>query len=135
LAFSFLIYGKGDLMDEKTEIKLEFNRRLCALVLRLIQFVDSLPKDGAGQKAGDRLLISGTRILGNYVEGQSAGSREDFADFLNYCLESVNESILWICVLRSDGCTDAPEAERLLQELRETGNILGASIKNIKRRK
>jgi four helix bundle protein len=84
---------------------------------------------------GDRLLKSGTRILGNYVEGQSAGSKEDFADYLDHSLKSVNESILWICVLKNGGKTNAPEADRLLKELNEIGKILGSSIMTLKGKK
>ena len=119
-------------MIEKQEHKIEFNHKLCAFVMHLIRFMDSLPDGCDSDRICERLLKSGTRILGNYVEGQSAGSREEFADYLNHCLESVNESILWICVLKSDGCTDVPEAERLLKELKEIGNIFGSSIMKIK---
>ncbi len=120
-------------MDDK--FQLEFNRRLCALVLRLIRFVDSFPGDGDGRGAGDRLLKSGTRILANYTESRSACSPKDFADCLNHSLESVNESILWVSVLKNGQDNHKPEAERLTQELREIGDILGASIKNIKGKK
>ena len=60
------------LVGTKSQFKKEFKRRLYDFVLRLIEFLDNLPKDNVAKRVGDQLLRSSTSILGNYVEGQSA---------------------------------------------------------------
>ncbi|MGA2093129.1 MAG: four helix bundle protein, partial [Sedimentisphaerales bacterium] len=60
-------------MQKDTEnIKNAFKKRMYSFVLRLIEFIDALPKDNVSHRIGDQLLRSGTSILGNYVEAQSA---------------------------------------------------------------
>ena len=49
--------------------KENFKQRLCNFVLKLIEFLDKLPKDNVSRRIGDQLLRSGTSILGNYIEG------------------------------------------------------------------
>lgn len=73
----------------------EFKKRTYAFVLKLIEFIDKLPKDRVSFIVGDRLLRSGTSILANYIEGQSASSKKEFLTFIRYCLKSSNESKVW----------------------------------------
>jgi four helix bundle protein len=122
-------------MNEKLKFKLEFKRRLYAFVLRLIRFVDSLPRDGVSRRMGDQLLRSGTSILANYIEGQAAGSRKDFINYFNHSLKSTNESKLWVSLLKDSRRTNSPEAEWLLKELNEIGKIFGSSILTLKGKK
>jgi len=79
-------------MDKKADFKTEFKNRLYDFALRLINFIDKLPQDNVSRRLGDQLLRSGTSVLGNYVEGQSASSKKDFINFFNYSLKSANES-------------------------------------------
>ncbi len=53
------------------DFKEKFKQRLYNFTLRLIEFLDSLPKDNVSRRIGDQLLRSGTSILANYIEGQS----------------------------------------------------------------
>ncbi len=85
--------------NDKSKFKNEYKKRLYNFVLKLIEFLDGLPKDNVSKRLGDQLLCSGTSILGNYVEGQSASSKRDFTNYFNYSLKSTNESKLWINLL------------------------------------
>ena len=78
-------------IDKKAFNKEEFKKRLYRFVLKLIEFIDSLPKDRVSFIIGDQLLRSGTSILGNYIEGQSASSKKEFLTFIQYCLKSSNK--------------------------------------------
>lgn len=122
-------------MDDKSKFKSDFKKRLYAFVLRLIRFIDSLPQDNVSRRISDQLLRSGTSILGNYVEGQSASSKKDFTNYFNSSLKSVNESKLWICLLKDSKRTHSAEVDWLLKELNEIGNIFGASILTLKGKK
>lgn len=68
--------------NDSAKFKNEFKKRLYSFVLRLIKFIDRLPKDSACNIMGKQLLRSGTSILANYVEANSASSRKDFINFL-----------------------------------------------------
>lgn len=78
--------------NDKAKFKKEFKSRLYTFALELIKLIDNLPKDNVSRRIGDQLLRSGTSVLANYVEGQSASSKKDFANFFNHSLKSANES-------------------------------------------
>lgn len=113
----------------------EFKRRLYNFILKLIEFIDKLPKDRVCLIIGDQLLRSGTSILGNYIEGQSASSKKEFLLFIQYCLKSSNESKVWIVILRDSGRTTREKAEWFLKELEEYSNIFASSILTMKGKK
>jgi four helix bundle protein len=86
--------------NDKEEFKKEFRRRLYSFALQLIEFIDHLPADNVSKRLGDQLLRSGTSIIGNYIEGQSASSKKDFTNYFTTSLKSCNESKLWLALLR-----------------------------------
>ena len=63
---------------------------------------------------GKQLLRSGTSILANYVEANSASSRKDFINFFTYSLKSANESKVWLSLLKDLDKGDKDEVEWLL---------------------
>ncbi|MEX2013178.1 MAG: four helix bundle protein [Candidatus Levyibacteriota bacterium] len=112
--------------------KEEFKKRLYKFILKLIEFIDKLPKDRVSNIIGNQLLRSGTSILGNYIEGQSSSSKKEFLTFIQYCLKSSNESKVWIAVLRDSGRTTREKAQWFLEELDEYSNIFASSVLTIK---
>lgn len=116
--------------DQKS--KIEFKKRLYNFTLGLIEFIDKLPNDNVSKRIGDQLLRSGTSIIGNYIEGQSSSSRKDFTNFFNHSLKSVNESKLWLAILRDSKRAKETEVTMFLGELDEIGNIFAASILTLK---
>ena len=105
------------------------------LILKLIEFIDALPKDNVSRRLGDQLLRSGTSILGNYVEGQSASSKRDFTNYFNISLKSANESKLWLALLRDSKRAKPEDVEWFLKELEEISNIFASSILTLKEKK
>lgn len=126
-------------METKTKssstFKDDFKRRLYNFTLRLIKFLDTLPNDNVSKRIGDQLLRSGTSILGNYIEGQSASSKKDFTNFFNTSLKSSNESKLWFALLRDSKRVKNKDVEWFLKELGEIANIFASSILTLKGRK
>ena len=88
------------MQNDREQSKKDFKKRLYHFVLKLIDFLDALPGDNVSKRIGDQLLRSGTSIIGNYVEGQSASSKKDFTNYFNTSLKSTNESKLWLVLLR-----------------------------------
>ena len=119
-------------IKNKSDIKSEFKSRLYNFTLNLIKVIDKLPNDNVSRRIGDQLLRSGTSILGNYIEGQSASSRRDLANFFNHSLKSANESKLWIALLRDSKRVKNEEVVWFLKELDETSKIFASSILTLK---
>ena len=118
--------------NDRSKFKIEFKNRLYAFTLQLIAFVDKLPNDNVSRRLGDQLLRSGTSIIGNYIEGQSASSKKDFTNYFNTSLKSCNESKLWLALLRDSRRTDSRNVEPLLAELDQIGKIFASSILTLK---
>ena len=118
--------------NDNAKFKVEFKKRIYSWVLRLIKFLDKLPKDSVCSVMGKQLLRSGTSILANYVEANSASSKKDFINFFTHSLKSSNESKVWICLLRDTSKGDKKEVEWLLKELVEISNIIASSIITLK---
>ncbi len=121
--------------NDNAKFKNEFKKRLYNWVLRLIKFIDKLPKDSVCSIMGKQLLRSGTSILANYIEANSASSRKDFINFFTHALKSSNESKVWLCLLRDTDKGDQKELRWLLKELIEISNIIASSILTLKSKK
>jgi four helix bundle protein len=121
--------------NDKEKFKTEMKRRIYFWVIRLVKFLDTLPKDTLTQRLVDQLFRSGSSIGANYIEAQASSSKKDFVNFLHHSLKSANESKFWFAVLRDINRGDPKEREWLIQELIEISNILGSSILTVKGRK
>jgi four helix bundle protein len=120
------------MQNDKEKLKKDFKRRLYAFTLKLIEFLDKLPKDNVSNRLGDQLLRSGTSIIANYVEGQAASSKKDFTNFFNIALKSANESKLWLALLRDSKRAKPKDTEWFLNELDEISKIFASSILTLK---
>jgi len=123
------------MQNDKAKFKNDFKKRLYAFTLKLIEFLDGLPKDNVSRRIGDQLLRSGTSIIANYVEGQAASSRKEFTNFFNISLKSANESKLWFALLRDSKRSTNGQVEWFLNELDEISKIFGSSILTLKGRR
>ncbi len=121
--------------NDSVKFKNEFKRRLYDWVLQLIKFIDKLPKDSTCNVMGKQLLRSGTSVLANYIEANSASSRKDFINFFTHSLKSANESKVWLSLLRDTDKGDKKELDFLLKELIEISNVLASSILTLKGKK
>ncbi len=118
--------------NDNLKFKNEFKIRLYRWVLRLVKFIDKLPRDSTCEIMGKQLLRSGTSILANYIEALSASSKRDFINFFTHSLKSANESKLWLTLLRDMIKGDEKELAWLLKELVEIANILASSLLTLK---
>jgi four helix bundle protein len=123
------------MQNDNAKFKNKFKKRLYNWVLRLIKFIDKLPKDSICNVIGKQLLRSGTSILANYIEANSASSKKDFINFFTHSLKSANESKVWLALLRDTNKGDQTELKWLLDELIEMANIIASSILTLKGKK
>ena len=118
--------------NDREKFKAEFRNRIYKWVLRLIDFIETLPRSPAGQVMGRQLLRSGTSVLANYVEAGSASSRKDFINFFTHSLKSADESLVWLSLLRDTKKGDAKECQWLSKEVEEIANVLASAILKLK---
>jgi four helix bundle protein len=118
--------------NDREKFKNDFKKRLYIWVLRLIKFIDSLKKEQTSSVIGKQLLRSGTSILANYIEANSASSKRDFINFFNHSLKSANESKVWLAIIRDTDKGDKKELSWLLGELTEISNIFASSLLTLK---
>jgi len=123
------------MQNDSAKFKNEFKKRLYNWVLRLIKFIDKLPKDSVCNVMGKQLLRSGTSVLANYIEANSASSKRDFINFFTHSLKSANESKVWLSLLRDTNKGNKEELEWLLKELIEISNVIASSIITLKGKK
>ena len=123
------------MQNDKVKFKNEFKRRLYRFVLKLLELIETLPKDRVCYIVGDQLLRSCTSILGNYIEGQSASSKKDFIKYFENSLKSGNESKVWLCILRDRYKITKEQSQWFIKELTEICNILASSILTLKGKK
>jgi four helix bundle protein len=121
--------------NDSVKFKNDFKKRLYCWVLRLIKFIDNLPKDSVCSVLGKQLLRSGTSVLANYIEANSASSKKDFINFFNHSLKSANESKMWLTLLRDTNKGNQEELTWLLKELIEIANVFASSILTMKGKK
>ena len=111
----------------------DLKRRIYTFILRLIRFIETLPKnDDLCRIARDQLIRSGTSIGANYVEATAGSSKKDFTNFLSHSLKSANETKFWLALLRDTGKGNKSEINELLKELIEIANILGSSVRTLR---
>jgi len=122
------------MQNDKSKFKEQFKHRLYEFTLKLIEFIDGLPKDGVSVRLGDQLLRNGTSIIANYIEGQAESSKKDFTNYFNTSLKSTNESKVWLALLRDSGRAKHDNVAWFLNELDEIGRILASSILTLKGR-
>jgi four helix bundle protein len=120
------------MQTDKEKFKDEFKRRLYSFVLKLIEFIDKLPKDNVTMRLSDQLIRSGPSILSNYIEGQAASSRKEFTNYFQISLKSCNESKVWFALLRDSKRAKPEDVKWFLNELHEFSNILASSILTLK---
>ena len=114
-------------MDSKT--------RAYQFALKVINFIDNLPRDMSTQIIARQLLRASTSIGANIIEAQASPSRKDFTNFFNHSLKSANETKYWLELLRDANKCDKENISALLKEVTEIANILGSSILTLKGKK
>jgi len=122
------------MQNQNSKFKIKLKDRAYQYSIKIIGFLDALPKDNSSQVIAKQLLRSATSIGANIVEAQASSSKKDFTNFFNHSLKSANESLYWLGLLRDAKKINNSQLEYLLNETKELANILGSSILTLKGR-
>ncbi len=107
----------------------DIQERLLSHAVGVVQLCSMLPKNRTATHIANQLMRSGTAAAPNYAEARSAESRQDFLHKLGVVRKELNETLIWLEMLRRLGMAPREVLEPLLQEGDELCRIICASIK------
>jgi len=118
--------------NHNSKLKTELKYRCYYFSVEVIKFLETLPEKRVFWIIADQLLRAVTSVGANVIEAKSASSKRDFIKFYEIALKSANESKYWLALLRDSTNADKNKIKKLLVELEEIANMLGASILTMK---
>ena len=123
------------MQNQSSKFKIKLKDRAYQYSIKIIGFLDALPKDTSAEIITKQLLRSATSIGANIIEAQASSSKKDFTNFLTYSLKSASESLYWFGLLKDAKKINNAQLEYLLNETQELANIMGSSILTLKGKK
>jgi four helix bundle protein len=111
----------------------ELERRLVQFAIDIVKVIGELPKNSEGKHIASQLLRSGTAAAPNYGEARAAESRADFIHKLKVALKELNETAVWLRILRGSFAVQQDFVARLVAENTELCKILVASIQTARK--
>lgn len=108
----------------------EFKQRIYFFTLKLIELIDSLPKDEVSKKINDQLFQSGTSVISKFIEATASATKKDLTNSTIQSIKFANEAKLWLALVRDSKRAKAEKVKWFLEELDEISQILAASIKS-----
>lgn len=111
----------------------DLKERTRQFALRVIEFVEALPKDETARILGRQLLRSGTSVGANYRSAKRAKSNADFIAKMAIVEEEADECGYWLELLAASRKTPPARSEPLLRESEELVAIAIASIRTARK--
>jgi four helix bundle protein len=116
-------------MNSSSEKPFDIQERTFQFGVRIIKFVDKLPRTLSATEIGRPLLKSGTSIAANMEEAKGAESRNDFIHKTNLAYKEARETRLWLKMILSALLPENAEAANLSAECEELIRILYSILK------
>jgi four helix bundle protein len=107
----------------------ELEERLIDFAVRIVKLSASLPKTPAGKHIAGQILRSGTSQAPNYGEARGAESHADFVHKLRIVLKELNETSIWLRVIKRSELLRSELLVDIIRENAELCRIFTASLK------
>jgi len=114
------------------ETKRDIKERSFEFSVRIIKFIQKLPKNHAGYKIGGQLLEAATSIGANVEEATGGFSKKDFTYKMGVALKEARESNYWLRLIKVSELATDNELDFLLKESEELRKILTSIFKTSK---
>jgi four helix bundle protein len=111
--------------DNKRDIK----ERSFKFALRIIKFVQKLPRNYVSQKIGGQLLDAATSVGANVEEATGGFSKKDFTYKMGVAFKEAKESNYWLRLIKVSEIAKGDELDFLLNESEELKKILASIVK------
>ena len=120
----------------KEEKIYDIKERCLRFAVKIVSFVDRLPKTIAGYEIGRQLLKAGTSVGANVEEADGAVSKKDFVNKIGIARKEARESNYWLKVIDLSNLlkkqNDNEELKWLLNESKELMKILSSIMSKAK---
>ena len=103
------------------------------MALKIIELIESLPRNRAADVIGRQLLRSGTSIGANYRAACRGKSKADVISKLAIVEEEADETIYWMELLIESKIVYTSRVDALIKETNEILAMVVASIKTLRR--
>jgi len=107
----------------------DIQERLINFAVQIIELASALPNTTAGRHVSGQILRSGTSPAPNYVEARSAESTGDFVHKLKVSLKELNETMVWLQIIRRSKMISPDECAELENTCIGLCRIIGASVR------
>jgi len=110
----------------------DIKERSFEFAVRIIKFVQKLPRNHAGYKIGGQLLEAGTSVGANVEEATGGFSKKDFTYKMAVALKEARESNYRLRLIKVSELIKGDELDFLLKESEELRKILTSIVKTSK---
>lgn len=107
----------------------ELEERLIDFAVRIVKLSANLPRTPAGKHVAGQILRSGTSPAPNYGEARGAESHADFVHKLRIVLKELNETSIWLRVIKRSQLQKEELLVEIMGENTELCRIFTASLK------
>lgn len=107
----------------------DIQERLIQFAVDVIKLCSMLPNTPAGRHIAGQLLRCGTSPAPNYGEARGAESRKDFTHKLGVVLKELNESGIWLEVIKRSELLTFDIIQPVAAESNEPSRIISSSIR------
>jgi len=111
----------------------ELEGRLVQFAIDIVKLVGELPQNFQAKHVSGQLLRAGTAAAPNYAEARAAESRADFIHKVGIALKELNETAVWLRIIRVSFDMETNLLAKLVAENTELCRILVASVQTARR--
>ena len=112
----------------------ELEQRLIDFAVRIVKLSANLPRTPAGKHIAGQILRSGTSPAPNYGEARGAESHADFIHKLRIVLKELNETSIWLRVIKRSRILKPELLTEIILENNELCRIFTTSLKTARKR-
>lgn len=113
----------------------DIQERLLDFAVEIIKLCGMIPNTQAGKHVSGQLLRCGTSPAPNYGEARGAESRKDFIHKLGVVLKELNESGIWLEMVKRSEMLDLEIIKPIAKECSELSRIINSSINTVGKKK
>ena len=110
----------------------QLEERLIDFAVRIIKLSASLPRSPAGKHIAGQILRPGTSPAPNYGEARGSESSADFTHKLRVVLKELNETSIWLQIIRRSKLLKPEQLMEIIQENKSLCKIFASSLRSMR---
>jgi four helix bundle protein len=112
----------------------ELEERLIEFAVRIVKLSARLPRTAAGKHVAGQIMRSGTSPAPNYGEARGAESRADFVHKLRIVLKELNETSIWLQIIKRSCLIKTELLGEIIKENRDLCRIFTSSLNTARKK-